>query len=327
MGSDSALAVVVESGANLAALGPAIESAKAYAAHARSDNTVRAYEFRLRDFAQWCGERGARSLPASGETVAAYLASRADSGVASATLAQALAAISQAHADAGLPSPRLDPAVRLTWKGIRNSRAGHTRQRQAAALSIATLRDLVRTPTENLAALRDRALILVGFAAALRRSELVGLDVSDLVECADGLVLTVRKSKTDQTGVGREIPVVFGSDRLTCAVRAWRAWLEASGLQEGAAFRGVRCGRLTAKRLGGGEVTRILRRRADAAGVASASFSGHSLRAGLATAAARAGKSAASIAAVTGHKSVAMLQRYVRRGTLFEDVASAGVGL
>jgi integrase len=185
---------------------------------------------------------------------------------------------------------------------------------------------MVRTG-DDLNGTRDRALILVGFAAALRRSELVSLDVGDLTFVDDGVVVRLGKSKTDQLGAGREIPVVFGANRLTCPVRALRDWVAASGIVAGPLFVGVRCGRLTGKRLGGGEVTRIWRRRAEAAGIASGAFSGHSLRSGLATAAARAGKSAASIRATTGHRSDAMLSRYIRRGTLFQDVASAGVGL
>lgn len=175
---------------------------------------------------------------------------------------------------------------------------------------------------------RDRALLLLGFAGAFRRSELAGLEVRDLAFAEDGLEVTLRRSKTDQEGKGSKKGIPYGSDPKTCPVRAVRAWLEASGIAEGPVFREVtRHGHVEAAPLSGRSIARVVKRSAEAAGLDPAGFSGHSLRAGLATAAAKAGKSTHAIMRQTGHKSADMVARYVREASLFEDNAAAGIGL
>jgi len=324
MGSSSVELISDRRAGTLGPVGTLSPGARAYAEQARSESTRKAYAFHLRGFAGWCASEFCEALPATGRTVAEYLKTKADQGVSVSGMALALSAISQAHVDAGLPSPRLFPEVQLVWKGIRNSRRDDPK-RQAKAISTAELRAMVRTG-DTLLDLRDRALLLLGFVGAFRRSELVGLDVADLEFCDDGVVVSLRHSKTDQTGAGRQIPVPFGSARLTCAVRALRDWLTAASIVEGAVFRGVKYGR-THRRLCPGDVAVIAKRRALDAGIAVELVSGHSLRAGLATSAAKAGKSLASIQATTGHKSIQMVSHYVRRGTLFEDCAASGIGL
>jgi site-specific recombinase XerD len=323
MQSSSIVTVESEAGGKLGPVGhgPTVEQ---YVQASKSDATLRAYASALKGFASWCRERGCCSLPAEPSTVAEYLRQRANAGKSMATLASCMAAITWVHKRAELPSPCAHPLVCDAVEGIRR-RCG-TPQRQAAAITVPMLRELVCTG-DDLNSTRDRALLLLGFAAALRRSELVALDVSDVVECDDGLVVTVRRSKTDQQGNGRQIPVPFGSDRNTCPVRAFRAWLAASGITAGPLFVSVKYRRCTGTRLGGRDVARIVKRACVAACLPTANMSGHSLRSGLATAAAKAGKSMASIQATTGHKSVAMVSRYIRRGTLFEDCAASGVGL
>jgi integrase len=175
--------------------------------------------------------------------------------------------------------------------------------------------------------IRDKALLLVGFAGALRRSELVALTVADLDFTPEGLVVALRRSKTDQEGKGRKIGIPPGRAR-TCPVRALQDWLEAAGIGEGAVFRGVnRHGQVADKPLTGRSVARIIQRAAERAGLDSTRFAGHSLRAGLVTTAAKAGKPTHSIMAQTGHKSVGMVQKYIREAKLFEENAAAGIGL
>ncbi len=323
MQSNSIVTVSGQSGGNLGLVGAGPTVAE-YAQASKSDATLRAYASALRGFAAWCAEHGECSLPAAPRTVAAYLTERANAGKSMATLAACMAAITSVHKRAELPSPSLSPLVQDAMAGIRRLRGAP--QRQAAAVTVPQLREMVSLG-DGLSSLRDRSLLLLGFAAALRRSEIVALDVSDVVECADGLVVTVRRSKTDQQGKGRIIAVPFGSDRLTCPVRALRDWLVASKISAGALFVSVRYGRLTGTRLGGRDVARIVKRACTLACLPTENMSGHSLRAGLATAAAKAGKSIASIQATTGHKSVAMVSRYIRRGTMFDDCAAASVGL
>jgi site-specific recombinase XerD len=193
---------------------------------------------------------------------------------------------------------------------------------------VADLRKMVKTLGDDLAGHRDRALLLLGFAGALRRSELVALDVSDVVEGADGLTVTLRRSKTDQEGVGRTVGVPFGSHLATCPVRAWQTWVAVSGIAEGAAFRGIsRHGIMSADRLTAQSVALMIKRIAATAGIDPAVVSGHSLRSGLATSAGAAGVPERVIAATTGHKGTAMLRKYIRVGSLFTENAAASVGL
>ena len=210
--------------------------------------------------------------------------------------------------------------------GIRRTHG--TAQRRVAPMLPGQLRAVSAALPAGLLGLRDRALLLLGFAGALRRSNLAALAVEDLAFTADGLEVTLRRSKTDQEGAGFKVGVPFGSDPATCPVRAVKAWLEAAQLTAGPLFREVtRHGHVEAAALAGGSIARIVKRSAEAAGLNSATFSGHSLRAGLATAAAKAGKSTHAIMRQTGHKSADMVARYVREASLFSDNAAAGIGL
>jgi site-specific recombinase XerD len=181
---------------------------------------------------------------------------------------------------------------------------------------------------DTLSGLRDRAILLLGFAGGFRRSELVALDVDDLVETAQGLRVRIRRSKTDQEGVGREVGIPFGRHVDTCPVKAWRAWQSAAGLLKGPCFRpmnsrgGVRDRRLTAQ-----SVALIVKAAAVTAGLEPTSYAGHSLRSGLATAAAAGGASERSIMDQTGHKSLPVVRRYIRRGSLFQDNAASHTDL
>ncbi len=183
-------------------------------------------------------------------------------------------------------------------------------------------------PRDRLIACRDRALLLLGFAGAMRRSELVGLDVADVVETADGLVVTIRRSKTDQEGQGRKIGIPYGSKLATCPVRSLRAWKARAKITEGPLFRQVnRHGKVLEGRLGDRTVALVVKRAVAATGVDATNYAGHSLRAGLATAAAMAGVSERVIQGQTGHKSLPILRRYIREGSLFRENAAAEVGL
>jgi integrase len=176
--------------------------------------------------------------------------------------------------------------------------------------------------------IRDRALLLVGFAGAFRRSELVGLNREDVEFVSEGLVTTLRRSKTDQEGHGRKVAVPFGSNLETCPVRALQAWLDISKIASGAIFHPInRHGRIQPGRLSGEAVAIVVKRYAAACGKDASHFAGHSLRAGLATQAAIAGVSERSIMNQTGHRSTAMVRRYIRDGSLFRDNAAGRVGL
>ena len=202
----------------------AVAAARAYAADALAPATLRAYAADWRHFCGWCAEAGCAPLPAPPTAVAAYLASLA--GLYSrAALDRRLAAIGQQHRLRGLAWAAGDPAIRTTLQGI--ARQHGSRRRQAAALTSTELKKLVAVCGGDTAGLRDRALLLVGFAGALRRSELVGIDREHLRFTEAGLRILLPSSKTDQAGKGVELGLSRGKRRETCPVRALEAWLEA----------------------------------------------------------------------------------------------------
>ena len=299
--------------------------ARDYVAASRAENTTRVYRTGWAQFTAWCDEHGVVALPAGAETVALYVADLAKDAKP-ATIDLRLAAISAAHRAAGHDSPTKAEPVRLVRRGVRRTLG--TAQRQVRPLTVPELRTMLQGLGTDPGGCRDRALLLLGFASALRRSELVGLNVDDITGGADGLTLHLRRSKTDQEGAGRTLGIPFGSNPATCPVRAWRAWLEVSGITEGAAFRAVaRHGRLGPTRLSAPAVALVLKRHAARAGLDPGEVAGHSLRAGLATSAAAAGVPERVIAEQTGHKGTAMLRRYIREGSLFRENAAGAVGL
>jgi integrase len=201
-------------------------------------------------------------------------------------------------------------------------------QSQKAPVLVTELRRMVASLPATLKGHRDRALLLLGFSGAFRRGELVAIDVEDVSFGQDGLTVQLRRSKTDQDGEGRKVGIPYGSDPQTCPVRTVRAWLDKAGKKSGALFMGFsRHGWITGKRLHGSDVARLVKSAAAAIGLDASLFSGHSLRAGLVTSAAKAGKSERTIMAQTGHRSVTMVRRYIRDANLFSDNAAAGIGL
>lgn len=303
-----------------------VRSAKGYATEARARGTRTVYAKHWAAFTAWCAEQGVCELPAAPQTVALYLAARADAGRKVATLALALAAISQAHQVAGHPSPRSDRLVKETWKGIRR-RLG-VAQQQKDPVSAKEIRMMLDELPAGLLGLRDRALITLGFAGGFRRSELVALNCADLTFVAEGLEALVRRSKTDQEGAGLTKVIAYGSDPATCPVRAVQDWLELAGIGEGPVFRPInRHEQLSDKRLTDFAVAVIIKRAAKKAGMPTPQLSGHSLRAGFVTEAKKNGADDAAIMDQTGHKSLAMVHRYHRRTKKWVKPASAKLGL
>jgi len=211
-------------------------------------------------------------------------------------------------------------------KGIRRSLT--VAQREAAPARIGEIRRMVAHLPHDIAGTRDRALLLVGFAGAMRRSELVGLDLADLISREEGIAVTIRSSKTDQEGQGRKVALPNGRDPDTCPVTAVRTWLDIAAIEDGPLFRSIdRHGNVSATRLSDRAVSLIIKRAAERAGLDPTIYSGHSLRAGFATTAAANGAPERAIANQTGHKSMEVLRRYVRHGSLFTDNAATMLGL
>ena len=277
--------------------------------HSVAANTRRAYRSDLEHFMAWGG-----TVPASPTMVATYLAAHVDE-LSVATLVRRIATLSKAHETRGIANPCRSELVRATLRGIKRTRG--TAQRQAKPLLREDLSLILDRLGGSVRDVRDRALLLIGFAGGFRRSELIGLDRTDIVPVRRGIEITIRASKTDQEKAGRKIGIPHGRTRH-CPVAALDAWLASSGIDHGSVFRPIdRHGHIQRERLSGEAVSQIICRHVAAAGIDPAGFSGHSLRAGFATSAVQAGASTSKIRAQTGHASDAMLARYVRDGDLF----------
>jgi site-specific recombinase XerD len=300
------------------------ERACSYEANSKSANTWRAYQSDLRHFGAWCERRGLVALPAEPDTVRLYLVDHAGS-LAISTLRRRLSAISEAHAAAQTPNPTVSPVVRFAWEGMRRTHGSAPRAKEAAITEVVAA--MVKPMGSALIDLRDRAVLLIGFAGAMRRSELSALDVTGVAETGEGLRITPGRSKTDQEGGGATVGTTYGSNPPTCPVRAWRAWAEAAGTEAGPAFRNLRNGRVTTERLSGGGIARMVKRRAEAGGLAPELFSGHSLRSGFATTAARAGVAEHKIMRQGRWTTSQAMRGYIQEGELFVDNPSAKLGL
>ena len=282
-----------------------------------SDATRRAYRSDVRHFRDYGG-----SIPTTHEVVAAYVASMA-SIYAPATIVRRIASLSKAHKAIGAENPAQSELVRQALRGMKRLRG--TAQRQAKPLLKDDLFAVLERMGDRPKDIRDRALLLVGFAGGFRRSELVGLDVVDIEWVRQGMIITLRRSKTDQDGAGRRIGIPFGRT-CWCPVKATETWLQVAEIDNGAVFRILdRHSRLQEQRLSGEAVSIVLKDRLRQAGIEPDQYSGHSLRAGFATSAALAGASSLKIRQQTGHASDAMLARYIRDGDLFTNNAASTV--
>ncbi|SFM43217.1 site-specific integrase [Nitrosomonas communis] len=281
-----------------------------------SVNTLRAYHDDLQHFQNWGG-----TLPATPDQITFYLAHYAQE-LTIATLTRRLASLSKIHKIKQWPNPISTELVRSTFRGIRNQHG--VKQRQVAP---AIKEDIVAMAAnlQGIKGIRDKALLLIGFAGAFRRSELASLQVSDIEFVQQGVLIHLRRSKTDQAGQGRKIAIPYARGIL-CPVIALREWLQHSGITEGPIFRNInRHGQIGTQMISPQSIALVIKERAKVAGLDFTQYSGHSLRAGLVTSAAQAGVSSWKIRQQTGHKSDAMLQRYIRDANIFTDNAAGGV--
>jgi integrase len=307
-----------------------------YARASKSANTLRAYRSDLAHFISWLDEHGVTRAPTPPIDVARYLAWCADSGLAASTIERRLAAISWMHHQLNTPAPTTAAVVGNVMSGIRRDLGtAPTKKNALSAAEITLMVDTARTAllprphrpepgqkhltVEQLAAnaadslaRRDIALLLLGFAAGARRGELVDLKIGDLDDDPDGLIVTIRRSKTDQEGKGRKVGIVYHpSEERLCPVRQTRAWIAHLTSQAGSRpsdlgplFRRVHnSGTVQRQPISGDTVARIVTDRALAAGVTDdpTKVAGHSLRRGFIVAASQAGVALDHIADHVGH--------------------------
>lgn len=291
-----------------------------YARASRADSTWEKYGRDWRAFESWCAREGRVALPASPETIAEYVVDLVTSRTPPRSIRYVrrhVAAIGLAHATAGFdPPPTRHQMLREVLKGLARTHGRPAAKRKA--LSGEDLARLIeRTSGGTLAGKRDRALLAIGYFAARRRSEIVGLDREHIEEVAEGLNILIVRSKTDPEGEG----MVVGVKRrrgITDPVSLYRSWLAASGITEGPLFRPIdRHGNMAGTRLTDHAVALIVKRACERAGIDPAVFSGHSLRRGFATSAARGGADGLLIRKQTRHKSDAMVAEYVEEGQRF----------
>jgi site-specific recombinase XerD len=290
----------------------------------KSPATKKAYASDLGTFIRWCSGRHVMSLPAIPETIAAYIVDCERNGLAISSLSRALCAISQAHKLAGHGSPTSDPRVREVLKGLRRKKG--TAQNRAKPLVLEQLVRVLSKLGPSIIDLRDKALLAIGWSCALRRSEIVALKRKDVESVVDGLVVNIRRSKTDQEGEGRKIGIPFGGEDF-CPVEIIRRWLTIAQISEPErpiffpVYRGSRSclfvRRKTEEQLSDRSVSLIVKRALETAGYDAAGYSGHSLRAGFCTSAAASGVPEHEIMSHTGHKSSKIMRGYIREGSLF----------
>lgn len=290
--------------------------------------TVRAYAWAWSHFARWCAGRGLDPLPATPAAVCAYLTERAEQGVTFGTLSLTSCAIAFEHRRAGAADPTDQKAVRQVRRGLRRS-LGTAPVRQARPLTVAEIRAIVtRIDRTSPQGARDAALILLGFASALRRSELAALTLADIQTKPTGLLITIRASKTDPDRRGQVVGVAHGRHAATDPVGALATWLAVRGTAPGPVFTSMRPGGPALQPISGNAIARILRARAGAAGLPTARITGHSLRAGHATSAALAGVGVERIAAQTRHKRIdVLIERYIRPIEALRTTSSRDLGL
>ena len=317
-------AITTRTDAQLAELATLADFAATIAADAKASNTRRAYRADFAAFVAWCQASSLEPLPASPATVALYAANMVREGLKASSIQRAVAAIAHAHKLGGHPSPTQAVAVRETLAGIRRQ-LGVAPSRKAPVL-VSDIQRMVASMPSDMLGIRDRAVMLLGFVGAFRRAELAALDVADVVFTDRGMLVTVRRSKTDQEGEGTIKGIPFAADADTCPVRALRAWMLAAGITAGALFRGVdRWGHVAEERMSDRAVARTVQRAAELVGLDASRFAGHSLRAGFVTSAHLAGKAEADIMRQTGHRSVRVFRGYIRTADAFKANAAAGL--
>lgn len=308
-----------------------IERAKDYAAAGMAPNTVRAYRADWDDFAAWCSDAGQSALPAHAATVALYLTDRAGL-ITVATLSRRLASIRSAHRQAGEAAPA-SFALDQVWAGIRRAHGRPARPKRA--MMVSDVRACIQSTPDTLAGKRDRAMILIGFAGALRRSELTAIELEGegagpvrVRFVAAGVEILIDRSKGDQTGEGAVVGIPYGMNPETCPVLALQSWIAAAGITTGPVFRSInRWGQVGAS-LSPNMVARIVKAGAGRIGLDPHAFAGHSLRSGLATSAALSGQAdALTIQRHLRHAKGDTTARYIRDGERFRVNAAAAAGL
>ena len=286
-------------------------------------NTLRAYKSDYKDFVGFCAKHGFKSLPTEPKIISLYLTFLSKTSKVS-TLRRRLVSISMIHKLQGHYLDTKHPIIVENLMGIR--RVKGSIQKGKKPLLINNLKLIINVineqKTDEIKKLRDKSIILIGFAGGFRRTELISIDHEDLDFVPEGLKITIKRSKTDQFGEGMTKGLPYFTNEIYCPVTNLKKWLDISKIKSGPIFRRFSRGSsLTDKRLTDQSVVLLMKEYLNLAGIENKNFAGHSLRSGFATVAADAGADERSIMAMTGHKTTQMVRRYIREANIFKNNA------
>lgn len=310
----------------LAKLSDLHQQATNYITYSKSSATWKAYRSDWNHFNNWCQEHHFQALPSSPEVIVLYITSLASTHKTS-TIQRRLASVAQMHTGNNFDDPTKTTLVKETWKGIRRSKG--IGQVGKNPLLVEELKKILFALPNTPKAIRDKSLLLVGLCCGFRRSELVSLNVEDIRFVREGMIITLRKSKTDQESMGRELAIPYAAKNpYLCPIKSLKDWLTLSKIRTGAIFRTInRHGQILDGRLTSQSVALLVKQYVGHLGLDSKLFSGHSLRAGLVTSLALAGLSESAIMRQSGHRSSAVLKKYIRHANLFQDHPLDKLGL
>lgn len=293
------------------------EQAKNYAQQALSISTRKFYRIDFCIFSNWCASLGLTSLPATPDTIVRFLSAQAHT-IKPATLARRLAAIRMMHETVGFTTPTQHKAVKTVLRGIKREKG--IAQSKKAPATAEKIESMISHCPNTLIGLRDKALLLLGFAGAFRRSELIALTINDIERTSEGIKVIIRKSKTDQEGQGQLIAILNGT-RLR-VVDSLINWLNAARIEDGFLFRQIKKGgAVQSTALTDRSVAIIIKHYAKKAGLPAKDYSGHSLRSGFITSCATAGADLFKLMEISRHKKPETVIGYVRESKLFENHA------
>ncbi len=290
----------------------------------KANNTIKAYKSDFNDFDLFCVKNGFKSLPSEPKVISLYLTHLSTKNVKMSTLKRRLVSLGVIHKLKGHYLDTKHPSIVENIMGIKRRKGSI--QKGKKPLLINDLKKIINVidyqKKDKIKILRDRTIILIGFAGGFRRNEIVSLDLEDLDFVSEGLKINLRRSKTDQFGEGMQKGLPYFSSQKYCPVVSIQKWIKISNINSGPLFRRfIKGSILSENRLTDQTVALLIKQYLKLSGIDNRNYSGHSLRSGFATSAAESGAEERSIMAMTGHKSTEMVRRYIKEANLFKNNA------
>ena len=294
--------------------------------NSKANNTIRAYKSDFRDFGGFCAKNGLKSLPADPNVVSLYMTYLSTKDAKMSTLRRRLVSIGVIHRLKGHYLDMKHPIIIENLMGIKRKKGSYQKGKKPILINHLKLMidaiDKDISDETGIRKLRDKTIILLGFAGGFRRIELISIDFEDLEFVSEGVKIFIRKSKTDQFGEGMIKGLPYFTNQKYCPVWHLKKWLEISEIKSGPIFRRFSKGlNLGKNRLTDQSVALFLKKHLLNAGIENQNYSGHSLRSGFATVTAESGADERSIMAMTGHKTTQMVRRYIKEANLFKNNA------